>query len=638
MCVNDRSTMSRHTFLMNFLVVMIVVTGICKACQAEPVKGDKNVPYKNFKIRIIEPWHEPDGISFFSHCPNIFTLKDMRNTDPSSPLGRYVTQVRDWGFNYMSMYGTPEQDPEAWRNFAQHLKKNGIGMMICRDWYEPERGYSWPEELGDAAPRKSIKLCPHSQATREYWEKKIEEDFKRIPELAGYRMQGTEFFFKNGAPWMCDCAVCKTKTGRERTRNAIRLIAELLEPYNAILLWETCQDDPWGQRHEAEYFRDMTGELPENALVVMKLWYWDFHSRWPHHPLFDTIKKDARGLSPYVTSIQQPEARRGVHDISWNMVNEWSTGFKKIVSTGQQGVWVMAIVHSDGWDHPLNMVNWYAISAYMKDPFADPDQIKLDWATEEFGKDVAPVVVEIVDKVTEAARGMFFFDTLWTGQHSRFPSLIYLDSHLCGPYRQMKRMTGMMGWILPTDMYPPERAAEIRSNPQTRMVFNQYPITLKLKAEAMAQKEGAVRSMEESIAIWKGLAGKIDRTQYTKILAGLEGNLNDTIFFRHMMDLYMDWKLGILTESRIDEVLDSCRGMHGIIVPDPLDPDPQQVTIINPASSLKTFAEDLRRDLREPWVEAHWVKHSLGAGVIEPTKDPETGEVVIPLVEKNDRP
>ena len=202
----------------------------------------------------------------------------------------------------------------------------------------------------------------------------------------------------------------------------------------------------------------------------------------------------------------------------------------------------------------------------------------------------------------------------------------------------MKRMTGMMGWILPTDMYPPERAAEIRSNPQTRMVFNQYPITPKLKAEAMAQKEGAVRSMEESIAIWKGLAGKIDRIQYTKILVGLEGNLNDTIFFRHMMDLYMDWKLGVLTELRIDEVLDSCRGMKGIIVPDPLDPDPQQVTIINPASSLKTFAEDLRRDLREPWVETHWVKHSLGAGVIEPTKDPETGEVVIPLVEKNDRP
>ena len=633
---NHHSATNWRTFITRIMVAMLLAAGLSNDCQAEPVKDDKSAPYKNFKIRIIEPWHEPDGVSFFSHCPNIFTLADMRNTDPSSPLGRYVTQVRDWGFNYMSMYGTPDQDPEAWSNFASHLKKTGIGMIIRRDWYETERGYSWPVDLGDAPARKSQKLCPHSKATREFWEKRIDEDYKMLPDLAGYRMNATEFYFINGAPWMCDCAVCKTKTGREQTRNAIRLIAELLRKHNGILLWETCQDDPWGQRHEARYFRDMTDEIPDNALVLMKLFYWDFHSRWPHHPLFDTIKKDSRGLSPYVTSIQQPEARRGVHDISWNMVNEWSTGFRRIVETGQQGVWVMAIVHSEGWDHPLNMVNWYAISAYMKDPFADPDQIKLDWARKQFGNDVAPVVVEIVDKVTEAARGMFFFDTLWTVQHSRFPSLIYLDSHLCGPYRDMKRMTGMMGWILPTDMYLPQRAAEIRSNPQTRMVFNQYPITPQLKAEAMAQKEDAVRFMKESIVLWKSLEGNIDQASYEKILAGLEGNLNDTIFFRYMMDIYMDWKLGILTEARLDEVLDACRGMKGIIVPDPLDPEPEPVTIINPASSLKTFAEDLRRDLREPWVEQHWIKHSLGAGVVEPQKDPNTGKVFIPFKKKKE--
>ena len=196
-------------------------------------------------------------------------------------------------------------------------------------------------------------------------------------------------------------------------------------------------------------------------------------------------------------------------------------------------------------------------------------------------------------------------------------------------------MTGMMGWMLPTDMYSPERAAEIRANPQTRMVFNQYPITPKLKAEAMAQKEDAVRLMEESIALWRRVKGKIDQQSHEKILAGLEGNLNDTIIFRHMMDLYMDWKLGVLTESRIDAVLNACQGMRGIVVPDPLDPDPKPVTIINPASSLKTFAEDLRRDLREPWVEKHWVDHSLGAGMLEPMIDPNTGKVIDPVNKKD---
>ena len=51
-----------------------------------------------FKWRVIEPWHEPDGVTFFAHAGNIFTIKDMLKTEPSSPLGRYVKQIQDWGF------------------------------------------------------------------------------------------------------------------------------------------------------------------------------------------------------------------------------------------------------------------------------------------------------------------------------------------------------------------------------------------------------------------------------------------------------------------------------------------------------------------------------------------------------------
>ena len=243
---NNTSSTNWRAFVLRTLIAILITGGISNNSQAVSAKKDKVNAYENFKYRVIEPWHEPDGISFFSHCPNIFTLKDMRQTKPSSLLGRYVTQVRGWGFNYMSMYGTPEQDPEAWRNFSNHLRKNGIGMIVRREWYETERGHSWPPDRSDASPRKSKKLCPYSKATKEYWEKRIEGDFKMVPNLAGYRVAATEFFFINGAPWMCDCALCNSKTPRERTRDAICLIAGLLKKYNAMLFWETCQDDPWG--------------------------------------------------------------------------------------------------------------------------------------------------------------------------------------------------------------------------------------------------------------------------------------------------------------------------------------------------------------------------------------------------------
>lgn len=53
----------------------------------------------------------------------------MLNPAWSSPLGRYVGQVREWGFDAMGLYADPEGTPEAMRAFATCLKENGARMM-----------------------------------------------------------------------------------------------------------------------------------------------------------------------------------------------------------------------------------------------------------------------------------------------------------------------------------------------------------------------------------------------------------------------------------------------------------------------------------------------------------------------------
>jgi hypothetical protein len=572
-----------------------------------------------FKWRIIEPWLDPDGKELFAHGGNVLTWDAMLSIAPDSALGRFIAQVHDWGFNGMSLYCDPATNPPAFRSFCRYLKSNGIRLFIRREWNELELGKSWPVSQSDARPRSSPKLSPYNPEAKAYWENRIKRDYEMFPEIAGYRMNATEFYFINGAPWMGEGPGILGKTGRECAREAITLVAGALEKYGGTLFWETCQDDPSGQRHEFHYFRDLAGEIPANALIVMKQYYWDFHPGWPRHPLYDALRKDKEGNSPYLTSVQLPGEYTGMHDFPWCLVDDLSRAFLDMVATGQQGVWVMAQPHPDGWDHPLNKVNWYAVAHLLDDPHASPAALKLAWAREQFGAAAAPTVVRILETVTEAAKGMYEFDALWTAAHSRFPTLEYLDSHLCGPYRQTPRMKGMMGLVLPVDMYSPQKGAEIRANPKTRMVFGQCPITPQLKAEAMAQKDGAVTHMREAVALWKSLKGKIDSGKYDKVLAGLEGNLNDTIIFRHMMDIYMDWKLGVLTEAKIAVALDACRGLKGLVVPEPLDPDPRKVTVIEPAS-LKSFAEQLRRDLREPWVERYWQKHPIGASVVEPIK------------------
>ena len=393
------------------------------------------------------------------------TPEDFLKPEESPIIKHRIAQLKEWGFNAMGV-GLSN------RHFAHFLKKNGFALFVHRNWNEYD-GTSSPNQPRIDISRRSRKLCPYNKDVRAYWEDRIAKDYEILPELSGYySMRGTEGYMNNGAPWMCDCEECKKRTPRERTRDAIRLIAGLLAKHGGTLIWETTQDDPDGVRYEANYFRDMTNEIPENAYILIKSVYWDYHPGWPRHPLFFTTTKDDQGRSPYMTYFSEPNEWRGMHCFPWCIVDEWSDAFRDMAEMGQQGVIVAnSVYNKEYWALPLNMVNMYAIARFMRNPYADPKAIKLAWAKEQFGEESAPVVVKVVDNVTEAARGMYEFDALWTNHCTLFPTLEYLDSHLCGPYRKNKRIEGIMGMEFPLDMYEPEKAAEIKKNPPNAYAF-----------------------------------------------------------------------------------------------------------------------------------------------------------------------
>ena len=243
-------------------------------------------------------WLDPADKQFYTYGSGILTWQSMLSADPDSPLGRYVVQLREWGFNGVAMYGAPEDNPEAVRRFCRLLKEQGIGLFIRREWNETEHGRSWPVVKTDARPRSSRKLSPYEPEVRAYWEERVRRDYEMFPDLAGYRVNGTEFYFINGAPWMGEGAEFSTRTGRECVRDAIRMMGDLLAAQGGTLFWESCQDDPSGQRQELHYFRDLTGEIPDNSYVVIKRYYWDFHPRWPRHPLYDVITKTPTATRP----------------------------------------------------------------------------------------------------------------------------------------------------------------------------------------------------------------------------------------------------------------------------------------------------------------------------------------------------
>ena len=223
----------RRTFMKQTAATALLANGMI-SCAGEKGTEDKTGNVSSpFKYRNIELWSGPDGGTSFSKGGSVLKTKEMIEMNPDSTLGKFVEQCKEWGFNHMTIRGNPEHKTEAWHNFARYLKTNGIGMIVRRSWSDLD-----PVPLlhgGDTLSRVSKKFCPYSEETKAYWEKRIKKDFDMMPDLAGYRMNGTEFYINNGAPWMCDCDECKKQTSREKTIKAITLIADILSSYNAVL-------------------------------------------------------------------------------------------------------------------------------------------------------------------------------------------------------------------------------------------------------------------------------------------------------------------------------------------------------------------------------------------------------------------
>jgi len=571
----------------------------------------------SLKWRIFEPWLDPArNRGYWTHSDeNLLNWDTMLHAAPSTALGQLIEQVRLWGYNVFSLPARMDVDahPDCVAALCVYLKSRGLIMLIHRDWNEPSLGAGFkPSVDTDGLPRGSPLFSPYNPDVRAYWQKRIARDYELVPGLGGYRMDGGEYNHINGAPWMGEGPETQGKTGAETVRDALKLVAGELGKHQGTLFWRDCEDDPWGSRDEVWYFNGMTGKIPANALILIKDYYWDYQPDWPVHPLDLAITKDAKGRSPYLTTIQLPGEYTGTNDFPWSQVEHISQALKTALATGQPGFWVAALpLNHAPWDHPLNMVNWYAVAELMKNPAADPEELKLAWAKSEYGDAAAATIVEILKQTTAAARGMYTVDGLTNACHSRFPGLAYLDSHMCGPMRQTRRMTGMIGMTLPLDMYPAEVAAEIRENRGTWLVFNQVPITPAFKAHAMAEKEGAITSIREATALLQSLHGKIDEARYTELLTGLQANLNDTIAFRDMMELFLDWKLGTVTEAQIAAIEAAAAGLKGATVPWLLDPHPKKMTNAA-AASLKTFIEDLRRELAHPWIEKYWRDNPTG--------------------------
>lgn len=573
--------------------------------------------------RVMTLWQQIDGDVLFTHEPTVITSSDMLNTRPDSALGRFIEYLAKIGINALDIRYFTDKQRSAMASFATYLKSKGIRLLIHHQWTELENGeLVWLPLRNEDLHRKSPLLCPFSAKVRQFWKDQVAKDAKEIPDFGGYSFGiTTEHFMSNGAPWMCDCDQCSAVTRRERLLEALNYLGGLLTQHGGILVWNNHQDDPWGQHDEIDLFSDLTGHLPDNVVVMFSDLYWDQEPGWPRNPMYDHLKPVTAGRAPYLVRIQLPGQYRGMHLFPSSMVEDWAQTFGDIRRLGLSGVWIQAFVNRTEWDHPWNMAHWEAVGRYVRDPEAEPQQIMIDWATQIYGVDVATTVVKILKLSYPASIKMFMCEGLMATAKSQMASLTYMDSHLCGPFRDAPRVEGQIGLGFPLDMYPPQQAEQIRANPQTRLLFGKEPLTPQVKARAMVEKDEVIDLIDQMIELWESLSSKIDPHDHAAMLKRLRGNRVDARVFKASLDLYFDLKLGVLTNKRIDKVISEFEGHHGEIIPDPSGPPPtaRRSSEDEITRNLRSFAEEIRCELHEPWIDDYFKANPLRSGcLLEP--------------------
>ena len=570
--------------------------------------------------RVITLWQQIDGDVLFTNEPTLLSAAEMANPTPNSGLGQFVDFLAENGFNALGLrYYTDEHRPVL-ASFARYLKGKGLRLLICHQWTELENGgLEWLPLRSADLRRTSPLLCPFSPDVRRFWQDQMNKDFQDIPDLGGYTFDiTTEYFMSNGAPWMCDCAQCSAVSRRDRLIAALRFLGKLLARHDGILLWNNHQDDPWGQQTEIELFSDLTGQVPDNVLIMFSDLYWDQEPGWQRNPMCEYLKPPASGRPPYLVRIQLPGQYRGMHLFPASMVEDWAQTFRDIRQFGLSGVWVQAFINRTEWDHPWNLAHWYAIGRYASDPDTSPQAILNDWAKQTYGGEASGAVVEILQLSYRASIKVFMCEGLMASAKSQMASLLYLDSHLCGPLRETPRVPGHIGANFPLGLYPPNRARQIKANPMTRLLFSSESITPQVKARALAEKDEAIRLIDRMIELWESVSGKVDPVVHETLLARLQGNRVDAEVFKAALDLYFDWKLGALTGARIDQVVADFGGQHGQIVLDPAGPIPtdRRSAEDDITRNLRSFGEELRRDLHQPWVDDYFNANPLSSGVV----------------------
>lgn len=428
-------------------------------------------------------------------------------------------------------------------------------------WLAPR--FTAPEEIG------GLKTAdPLDPAVRAWWQAKVEEIYRRIPDFGGFLIKANS----EGIPGPQDY-------GRSHSDGA-NMYADLLKPHGGIVMYRAfVYDDPgpqWKLDRIAEAYRiikPFDGKFRDNVIVQEKEGPLDFQAREPFAPLFGAMPHTQMAVEFPVTKEYTGQGA----DLSYLGVmyeeiyksDTYAYGSGSTVARIVEGIYnkdtkltgtagVANVGNDRNWTGSIfNQANWYAFGRFAWDPESSASAVGEEWTRMTFGNDpalVAPVTGMLMASLPalidyQQPLGLAFLDIDRANTHYG-PWLWYNEARRpdWGDvyfHRADEKGLGFdrspSGYNTVAQYNSPLK--ELWSKPETTpddllLWFHHVSWDYKMKSgqtlweELQSRYHRGVRAVEQLQATWAGLKGKTDEPRFTAVTQFLQMQHRDAVWFR----------------------------------------------------------------------------------------------------------
>lgn len=538
-------------------------------------------PYN--KVRMLNHWDNMDEADYMGsvergYAGNSIFFEKRAIVKDKSRIEEYARLLASIGINAVSINNvnvhaleskliTEELLPEV-AEIARIFRRYGVKLFLSVNYASP---------ITLAGMETSD---PLDESVRSWWKKQMAVVYDFIPDFGGIVVKADS----EGRPG-------PFTYGRTHADGA-NMLAEALEPFGGIVFWRcfvyNCQQD-WRDRKTDraraayDHFMPNDGTFKDNVVLQIKNGPIDFQVREPLSPLLGAMKNTNQIMEFQVTQEYLGHSK----DIAF-LVPQWKEYFAfdtyakgtgstidkiasgRLYNRQNGGVVAVANIGNDtNWTgHKLAQANFYGYGRLIWNPSLTSDEIATEWIELTFGQDdsVVSKIKTILlnswptyEKYTAPLSvGFMVQPHLHYGvnidgyEYSKWGTYHFADNVGIGVDRTKATGTGY------TNQYFTENAQmyeNIETCPDELLLFFHFaPYTHVLKNGSTLIQHiynthfDGVQDVEQFIAQWDTLEGKIDEISFGNVKRRLQMQLSNALEWRDQINTYFYRKSGIVDE------------------------------------------------------------------------------------------